>query len=105
MMISRGQLQQVIQAYFEKSGDVRSKAPAAGAAPQQRRDAVEVSGQAREAGSLAETISGLPDIRTELVGRLKAEIQEGRYQVDPEAVAEKIMERLIVDSAQQPEER
>lgn len=99
MMISRAQLDQVIEAYFQRSGQVRptekaDKATRAGGD-------VQLSPQAKEVQQAQAAVANIPEIRQQLVAELKAAVQEGRYQVDPEAVAGKILERLIVDAAQE----
>jgi negative regulator of flagellin synthesis FlgM len=54
-------------------------------------DRLEISGQARALKTAADALKKLPDIRTEEVERLKAQIKAGTYQVPGEQIAEPIL--------------
>jgi flagellar biosynthesis anti-sigma factor FlgM len=51
-----------------------------------------MSPQAREVARLSESAARLPEVRDEIVGRLRAAVGQGTYQVDPSAVARAIVE-------------
>ncbi|ACA60286.1 flagellar biosynthesis anti-sigma factor FlgM [Candidatus Desulforudis audaxviator] len=53
----------------------------------EERDSVELSDQARELQAYRQKLAELPAVRTELVERLKAEIQAGTYDADAEKIA------------------
>lgn len=55
---------------------------------------VVISEEARELVELLKKAKDLPEVRTELVERLREEIQKGTYQVSPKEVATK----MILDS-------
>lgn len=68
--------------------------PAAENAPGRRPDSVKLSeglGRLREAHAAAAEAS---DVRTERVAEIKAQIQAGRYTVDTDALAEKMLGRI-----------
>jgi negative regulator of flagellin synthesis FlgM len=46
-----------------------------------------------------EVVKNSPDVRTEKVNRIKKEIAEGRFNVDSDALAEKILKDIISESA------
>ena len=60
------------------------------------RDVIEISVAARLAARLRE----LPDVREDLVARIKAEIRKGTYETDEkfEAAIDKLMEELLPDA-------
>lgn len=58
---------------------------------------VDLSARAKEIQQALEIARNSPDIRTDKVNRIRTEIAEGRYQVDNEAAAEKILKEIITD--------
>lgn len=64
--------------------------PQAAAAPE-GADRLVLSQQATEVRAAYEALAALPDARPELVAKLKAEIEAGTYQVNPDAIAEKMI--------------
>jgi flagellar biosynthesis anti-sigma factor FlgM len=60
-------------------------------------DKVEISVQSRERQKIYDLIQMTPDVRAEKVSTLKKMIQEGKYQVDNDAVADKLIKESILD--------
>lgn len=58
---------------------------------------IDLSAKAKEIQQALEIVKNTPDIRTDKVNRIRTEITAGRYQVDNEAVAEKILQEIIAD--------
>jgi negative regulator of flagellin synthesis FlgM len=56
---------------------------------------VELSDQSRGARTAAEIARKTPEVRWEKVQALKEEIESGRYQVDGEEVADKMLRHLV----------
>ena len=54
-------------------------------------DKLVLSQQAAEVRAAHEALSALPETRGELVARLKTQVQSGTYQIDPDAIAEKMI--------------
>jgi negative regulator of flagellin synthesis FlgM len=52
---------------------------------------LELSSKGEEIRVATKGLNNLPDVRQEKVARLKKEIEEGRYKIDPEKVAEGIL--------------
>ena len=54
-------------------------------------DQVILSQQATAVQAAYQALAQTPEVRSELVAQLKAQVQAGTYQVDPEKVAEKLI--------------
>ncbi|QPJ66436.1 MAG: flagellar biosynthesis anti-sigma factor FlgM [Candidatus Nitrohelix vancouverensis] len=59
---------------------------------------VQVSSFAKDVQKAHEALGAAPDIRTEKVERIKKEIAEGRFHVDSNDLAEKILKDIITES-------
>ncbi len=57
-----------------------------------------LSGRAKSIQRAREVALNTPDIRKEKVNDVRAEIAEGRFQIDSEAVAGKILQDILVNS-------
>jgi negative regulator of flagellin synthesis FlgM len=66
-------------------------APAQAAEAAQGTDKLVLSPQAAEIRAAHEALAAVPDTRTELVERLKAQVEAGTYEIDPDAIAEKMI--------------
>ncbi len=55
------------------------------------QDKIEISDAAREVQIATKAFRELPEVRTELVERLKSAIKEGSYKPSPEAIAKKML--------------
>jgi len=60
-------------------------------------DKVELSAESREIKKINDALEMTPDVRAERVAELKKLVQEGRYQVDSEALADKMIKESILD--------
>jgi negative regulator of flagellin synthesis FlgM len=56
---------------------------------------VNLSNSLKEAQLINEVSSSEPDIREDKVSALKTQIESGNYKVDPEAVADKLVDTFI----------
>jgi negative regulator of flagellin synthesis FlgM len=54
-------------------------------------DQVVLSQQATEVRAAYQALAQTPEVRSELVSQLKAQVQSGTYEIDPEKVAEKLV--------------
>jgi negative regulator of flagellin synthesis FlgM len=61
------------------------------------QDKVELSVQSKEMQKVYGVLQMTPDVRDEKVSALKESIQQGQYQIDGEAVADKIIRESILD--------
>ncbi len=68
-------------------------APANAAARSAAEAKVEVSNEARTVQGILQNLGKVPDMDSNKVSRVKAAIDEGRYQVNAERVADKMIER------------
>jgi len=60
-------------------------------------DKVELSAESKELKKINDVLEMTPDVRAERVAELKKLVDEGRYQVDSEGVAEKMLNQSIID--------
>ncbi len=60
-------------------------------------DRVEFSARSREMQKIYEVLQKTPDVRSEKVAELKRLIEEGRYHVKSEDLAEKIIKESLLD--------
>jgi len=56
------------------------------------KEKVHLSGWAELAGDILEAAKSAPDVRHELVAEIKAKIESGEYEIDHEAVVERIIQ-------------
>ncbi len=61
-------------------------------------DNVDLSPRAMELNNAKLLLEGVPEVRGEMVVRLKTDIDSGNYNVDAGKVAEKMIERAVKDS-------
>ncbi|ROQ20435.1 FlgM family anti-sigma-28 factor [Marinimicrobium koreense] len=65
---------------------------AAGSSPRPAsRDSVELSAEAQSMNRLEENLAQLPDVDVERVASLKQAIAEGRFEIDPERIAQNML--------------
>lgn len=82
----------------ETPGVNKAQAPEAPAPPAPKSaDAVEISAKARDLARVKKMLESVPELRGELVIRLKTDIANGDYNVDASKVAEKMIERALRD--------
>ena len=76
------------------------KKPGTGATsgPRTGGDCVALSPRAMEMNKAKSLLDNVPEVRGEMVVRLKADIDSGEYSVDSEKVAGKMIERVLQDS-------
>lgn len=77
----------------------KEKAPegqnAVGSNQSEQDTIVELSSSLKEARLINEISAAEPDIREEKVAALKEQVDSGTYRVDPEAVADKLVDAFI----------
>lgn len=73
----------------------RESSPQSGAAGNSprptSRDSVELSAEAQSMNRLEENLAQLPDVDVERVASLKQAIAEGRFEIDPERIAQNML--------------
>jgi len=60
-------------------------------------DKVELSAQAKEMKKIYEVVQAAPEVRAEKVSALKKLIEEGKYDVESEAIADRMIKEAILD--------
>lgn len=93
MRISRAQVEAVLRSYLARHH-----------APNQRErsttapgDKVMLSEDARRVARWVELARALPEVREGEIERLRAELEQGKYQISSEKLADKILDRLLTD--------
>lgn len=76
----------------KKQQSGRGREPAAA-----REDTLELSAQAREIQEIQSGLKDMKEVREEVVGRIKKEIEAGAYRVDAGKVAEGIIKERLLD--------
>jgi negative regulator of flagellin synthesis FlgM len=64
-------------------------------------DKVEISSQSRDLQKIHDILAQTPDVRSEKVAALKKAIEEGRYQVSAENIAQKMIQEILVESSRE----
>jgi len=60
-------------------------------------DKVELSARSKEMQKIYEVLQTTPELRAEKVASLKKQIKEGTYEVESEAIADKMIKESILD--------
>lgn len=84
-------LQYIQQAAHSKPRAQREIERSANASSSQGVDRVDLSSRSKELKKIEEVLASTPEVRTERVEALKKLIEEGRYEVDPTSLAEKMI--------------
>lgn len=61
-------------------------------------DNVNISSKAKDLGRIKQMLGSVPDVRGEMVVKLKTDIESGHYHVDSEKVAERMIQRAVQDA-------
>lgn len=97
MKISHQQIEQIQRIYGAQQRRQPSEATDAAA---QRMDKVELSAESRVFEAARKKVDETPDVRHDLVERIKAQRAAGEYNVESREVARKMLARLIADSVE-----
>ncbi|MCK8824170.1 flagellar biosynthesis anti-sigma factor FlgM [Fuchsiella alkaliacetigena] len=92
MKISSEQLGEVLQAYGQQQRQNET-----GTEKKDKSDKLSLSTEMKEIQLAKENLANKEPVRQEKVDSLKQAIQSGNYNVSGEEVAEKMLERVIVD--------
>ncbi len=65
-----------------------------GRVERQSGDSMEISDEARMIHNIAAEMDDLPEVREERVQELRQQVQSGSYEVDPEQVAESMLDEI-----------
>jgi flagellar biosynthesis anti-sigma factor FlgM len=98
MQVERAGSKQAVRAY--QAQEVRPAAKTAGEvapATASAVDEVAFSQQSQQASRLRRRLQDVPEMRMELVERIKAQVEAGTYQVPPHAVAEKLLKSRVLE--------
>ena len=65
--------------------------------PQKKQDSVDLSQTAREIQAARKLLEEVPEVRTEKVAQLKAQIENGTYVVDNDKLAQKMISESLLN--------
>lgn len=99
MKVDRGQMQGVAGAYRTQGARPVTPQTQNPAQTQQiaKSDAVNVSKKALEATALRAKVKQAPEVRMDLVMKIKAQVDAGTYSVAPDKVAERLLKSKVLD--------
>jgi negative regulator of flagellin synthesis FlgM len=87
--------------YLQQNGKVgpaeRNSATPAAQNQLPTEDKVDLSSQSKEMKKIADALAATPDVRAEKVEALKKQVESGQYQVNSDAVAEKMLKEFLFD--------
>jgi negative regulator of flagellin synthesis FlgM len=88
-----------INLYVNQVQQQRQTADATGSKPAalEKEDNVELSQTARELRRSQAALAELPDVRQEKVAQLKHQIESGTYRIEPEKIAEKMLDESLLN--------
>ncbi len=96
MRISRAQIGQVIRVYKAQSAlGTTPKGPAPDSA--KSSDSIKLSFNQADLERVRDSVAQAPEVRSERVLELSKAIKEGKYKIDPEDVADKMLGRMLAD--------
>ena len=72
-------------------------APAQEGIPNSPQDQVDLSQESKEMKKIYSVLETTPDIRNERVNELRTEVNQGRYQVNSQGVADKMIRESLFD--------
>ncbi len=99
MIISSQQIQTVLRLYGGQKVDAlkEQKTGETGKKDLQQGDHADFSVEAVDHKKIREAVLHAPEVRDELVKRIKTTLEKGEYQVSAEDTADKILGRLLID--------
>jgi len=99
LIISSLQIQMVLRLYggqkLQAAGE--QKTGETDKSDVQQGDRADFSAEAVDHKKLREVVLNAPEVREELVQKIKTALEKGEYQVSAEDVADKILGRLLMD--------
>jgi negative regulator of flagellin synthesis FlgM len=95
MIISNQQVQSILKNYGMTGGRrINFSEPVSAPA---RQDKLELSPKAQEMQAVRQKIASIPDVRSDRIEQIKAQIKSGDYYVASSDVAQKMLQRSLVD--------
>lgn len=95
MIISNKQVQSILQ--LDQVSAARKKAMTHETSGTRKTDSLVLSEEAHELNFVKEQVLKSPEVRTDKIGELKKQIQEGSYQVSGDEIASKMIGRSLAD--------
>lgn len=84
--------------FVKKAGDKDQVSKAGAGGSSSAADSVDLSQKARDLSRVKKMLESVPDVRGDMVVKLKTDIEHGAYSVDAGKVAEKMIAKALRDS-------
>ncbi|KAB2953640.1 flagellar biosynthesis anti-sigma factor FlgM [Heliorestis acidaminivorans] len=97
MKISSNQIQNILKMYGVDRVEKKTEARPADKVQKMGKDKVSLSEDARLLQAASKVIQETPEIREEVVEKLRQKIESGTYNVSGEKIAEKMIGRSLID--------
>ena len=90
-------IQDLVQRIQQEKKEQEERKPSA-SSKGSGEEKVEISGKARDIQRVKAAIAELPEVRQEKIEELKQQIQEGRYEMDMDKLADRILDSILTGS-------
>ena len=97
MKINSGAAQQAQELYRRQNEQPKpTTGESSGSTGPQKPDRADISAAGRLQGQALDAVTAAPDSRTDLVNRLRSQVQSGAYQVDEQQLAGHIVSQVDI---------
>lgn len=96
MMISKIQVDQVLKVY-KTNKSLGAQSAVENVSHNNRQDEIGLSFTKEDIEKIKELVRKMPDVREDLIAPISKKVESGEYSVESNAIAEKMMGRLLAD--------
>ncbi|MBP8613976.1 MAG: flagellar biosynthesis anti-sigma factor FlgM [Firmicutes bacterium] len=96
MMISKIQVDQVLKVY-KTNKSLGAQSAVESVSHNNRQDEIGLSFTKEDIEKIKELVRKMPDVREDLIAPISKKVESGEYSVESNAIAEKMMGRLLAD--------
>ena len=96
MMISKTQVDQVLKVY-KTNKSLGAQSAVENVSHNNRQDEIGLSFTKEDIEKIKELVRKMPDVREDLIAPISKKVESGEYSVESNAIAEKMMGRLLAD--------
>ncbi|HON87377.1 MAG TPA: flagellar biosynthesis anti-sigma factor FlgM [Bacillota bacterium] len=96
VMISKIQVDQILKVY-KTNKSLGAQSAVEKVSYDNRQDEVGLSFTREDIEKIKELVKKMPDVREDLIAPISKKVETGEYSVESEAIAEKMMGRLLAD--------
>jgi len=96
VMISKIQVDQVLKVY-KTNKSLGAQSAVESVSHNNRQDEIGLSFTKEDIEKIKELVRKMPDVREDLIAPISKKVESGEYSVESNAIAEKMMGRLLAD--------